>query len=125
MPEQSTIEKIPKVVAQTIDVISQKLSAPASDLFTALAHLAWAEGLTGVILAGCALAVATLAARALFRRLRKDPREFGDVDGVACFICGASAALLIVFGIMRMSSALPRLLAPEGAALVQILGRVF
>ncbi len=120
------LEQLPDTLAKTIDVLSEKLSAPAGQLFEALSHYVFARGVTSVATAGLwfglLLTSATLAV--VWSRAVAKAKDFRESHGwlcVAIFVCIIVVCVSLAHALAAVQAGLPMLIAPEGAALVTLL----
>ena len=121
------MEKLPETVARTIDVLSDKLSAPAEKLIAAAARYVWATGVAHLVIAAILVLVGVPVSILLLRELWKRTEGWRD-EGLrqlnrlfGSLALAVAIGLCLGFALDLLSSGLPRLLAPDGAALVAIL----
>mgnify|MGYP001575663250 CR=1 FL=1 len=121
------MERLPETVGKTIDVLSDKLKAPAERLLGEVSRYVFATGVGHLVVAGvCATAAVAIAlglrhvwkTKWLQRNLEDKYSAAGE--GVLFFMgCGFVGALVAATGFAH--TGVVRVVAPTGAALVAIL----
>lgn len=118
------MDKVPETVSKVLDVMAQKFGATGQYLWVVMVKYQVAMGVTSLamaVLSGLGMYIVYRIARRVAES--KHMAEHGDFDDVAMvyFIAGLICIIPMIAFWINLYDAIPKLLAPEGAALQAVL----